>query len=103
MSKRKPGRCALSGVVTDDGNGRGVQNARVEILDGPYAARSTQTDAAGAYRIADIVAGRITIRVTQASFESADRPVSSFCLGARTGPIFRRKSSSEGRRERMPA
>jgi hypothetical protein len=68
-------RYALDGVVSDAANKRGVQNARVEILDGPNAGRSTQTDGTGAYRIADIAAGRITIRVTHPSFETSERSV----------------------------
>jgi hypothetical protein len=68
-------RYSLEGVVSDAANNRGVENARVELVDGPDAGRSTQTDAAGAYRITGIVAGHITVRVTHPQFVNSDTVV----------------------------
>jgi hypothetical protein len=68
-------RYAVSGVVTDKDNGRGLQGARVEILDGPDAGRSAQTDANGAYRLADVVAGRIMVRVSNQSYDPVEQPI----------------------------
>jgi ribosomal protein S28E/S33 len=68
-------RYALDGIVTDEGNRRGVENVRVEIVDGPDAGRSTQTNSAGGYRLGDIVEGRITVRFTHGSFVTAEQAV----------------------------
>jgi hypothetical protein len=53
----------LAGVVTDK-SGKPVAGARVYVVDGPNANRSSTTDGNGYYSIPGIVAGSFTLRTT---------------------------------------
>jgi hypothetical protein len=46
-----PSLVAVAGVVRDATTGRGIPNARVEVIGGADDGRATSTDATGAYRL----------------------------------------------------
>ena len=62
----KTGR--IEGTIRDDG-GAPVANARVAIVSHPWSALS---DSAGRYRLADIPAGRYTVRVSAVGYRGRD-------------------------------
>lgn len=64
----------LAGVVTDQ-RGGAVPNARVFVVDGPNANKSSTTDGNGYYSIPALVFGSFTLRTTLNGFFLGDRPV----------------------------
>ncbi len=63
------------GQVGDSQTGHGIAGATVDILDGPNAGRSTVTRGDGFYRIPNLTAGGITLRVRMTSYADARRAV----------------------------
>jgi hypothetical protein len=68
-------RYRLSGVLTDQINGRGVDQARVEVVSGLNAGRSVTTPADGSYAFSDLIEDSFTVRFTSPFYEPADRSV----------------------------
>jgi carboxypeptidase family protein/Big-like domain-containing protein len=68
-------RHGLSGVLTDQINGRGVDQARVEVVNGLNAGRFVTTPADGTYAFADLFEDSFTVRFTSPFYETAERAV----------------------------
>jgi hypothetical protein len=68
-------RFPLAGTLTDVDNNRGVENVRVEVMDGADAGRTTTTDVTGAFALADLAEGTFSVRITHPYYEVAVRPV----------------------------
>lgn len=68
-------RYRLSGVLTDMINGRGVDQARVEVVSGLNAGRSVTTPVDGSYEFSDLVEDSFTVRFSSPFYETADRSV----------------------------
>ncbi len=67
-----PGRhWTLSGVVSDASTGTAVTGARVEITEGTNRGRETTTNADGRFEIADLEAGRFTLRATAEDYKAS--------------------------------
>lgn len=58
------------------GPGDALEGARIEILDGPDAGKSTTTGEDGSYRLADVAAGPVTIRASKGGFAPVSKEVS---------------------------
>lgn len=63
----------LAGVVTDANTGRPVGGARVAVVDGPGAGRSSTTDGNGYYSIAGISHSSFTARATATNYSNQDK------------------------------
>jgi hypothetical protein len=68
-------RHRLSGVLTDQINGRGVEQARVDVTNGTNAGRTTTTATDGTYSFSDLIEDSFTIRFSSPFYEAAERSV----------------------------
>jgi hypothetical protein len=68
-------RHTLAGRVTNADSDRAIENARVEVIDGPDAGRSSSTSAQGDYRVENLTEGTISVRVSHDEFVSVERSV----------------------------
>lgn len=68
-------RHLLTGRVTDADSGRGLENARVEVLDGPDAGRVTSTNVEGNYTLSNLAEGTFNMRLSYPTFDAAQRVV----------------------------
>jgi hypothetical protein len=68
----------LQGVVSQSAPSTStpVAGARVEVVDGPNAGRTVQTDGNGFYALTGLATGAFTLRTTHPDYQSTDRPVS---------------------------
>jgi hypothetical protein len=66
---------AFSGRVTDLTTGAPLTGASITILDGSNASRSATSDAAGAFRIADLTVSGFTARVRRDGYDSEFRSI----------------------------
>ena len=62
---------ALSGRTIDASTNSPFAGAAVEVLDGPNRGRFAASDATGAFRIADLAMGGLTVRAGHAGYDSA--------------------------------
>jgi hypothetical protein len=60
----------MTGVVRDQATGRGIQNARVETIQGVNLGRTAITDATGTYRLDRLDNGAMRVRVTANEYNS---------------------------------
>jgi Peptidase family M23 len=68
---------SLSGRVLSRATRLAVDSARAEILDGPEAGRSADTDNEGRFRLDRLTGGRFTLRVTHSLFQPEDQAVAA--------------------------
>jgi hypothetical protein len=68
-------RFALTGVLTDADNRRGVENVRVEVVDGPDAGRVATTNVDGVFSLGELAEGSFNVRITHPYFEVVVRAV----------------------------
>jgi hypothetical protein len=68
-------RFVLTGLLTDADNRRGVENVRVEVVDGPDAGRAATTNVDGVYSLGDLAEGAFNVRMTHPYFEVVVRAV----------------------------
>lgn len=68
-------RRALTGRVIDGGRRDGLPNARVDILDGADAGRSTNAGADGSFTLDNIAEGTFTMRFSHTGFDPVQQPV----------------------------
>jgi carboxypeptidase family protein len=70
---RPPGVPEVSGVVTDENTGEGIEGANVFLTDGQQTQIDTTTDSDGNFRFTgDIAAGTIGLRATSDGYEAND-------------------------------
>lgn len=65
----------LTGRLTDRDNNRGVENVRVEVIDGPDRQRTATTDVDGRYTLSNLLPGSFTVRITNPKYEAVTRSV----------------------------
>lgn len=70
-----PTAFSLSGQVTDSASGAGISGATVFIADGPNAGRSTRTDAAGNYSLAELLQSGFTVNMSASNYLSQSKGV----------------------------
>jgi hypothetical protein len=66
-------RFTLSGTVRDSSSGGVLPNVRVEILNGSDAGKSATTNASGAYTIAAVGFGAITLSLSADGYQAASK------------------------------
>lgn len=69
LSAQNPG--VIAGQVVERGTGRPIPTATVDVTTPEGAHRSTRTDSAGRYRISDVPAGRLSLRVRSIGYSPA--------------------------------
>jgi hypothetical protein len=65
----------LSGTVTDGTSGGILPNVTINVADGPSAGKSTTSDRAGNYSIADMLPGTMTVVATAVSYQTTQNRV----------------------------
>jgi hypothetical protein len=82
----------LTGVISDP-TGRGIEGARVEILNGANGGRATTTDGAGAYALTGLVAETFRMRASATGYDAGEQNVTvpdttraDLTLRSSTGP-----------------
>jgi hypothetical protein len=70
-----PATFSLSGKVTDSATAAGIPGAAVVVTDGPNAGRSTSTDAAGTYTLAQLLQSGFTVNASHLLYVSQSKGV----------------------------
>jgi hypothetical protein len=65
----------LVGNITEDGTGRPIMDARVEVLNGVNGGKAVLTDSAGAYRFEGLLADSFRMRASANNYESGEQGV----------------------------
>jgi Carboxypeptidase regulatory-like domain/Viral BACON domain/Putative binding domain, N-terminal len=64
----------LTGIISDPAR-RGIENARVEILNGANGGKATTTDSAGAYTLTGLVAETFRMRASASGYDPGEQNV----------------------------
>ena len=70
-----PRRYSLTGTITDDGTGRAIVAARVEVLTGVNAGSAVSTDASGGYAFDALAADTFRIRASADDYQWGEQGV----------------------------
>ena len=70
-----PAAYSVSGVVTDATSGGVLPNIDMKITAGPSAGTSTKTDGSGAYTLAGVLAGAMTLSASATSYQTLEKAV----------------------------
>ena len=88
----------VSGVVTEEGTGRPVEGARVELFEptSRLGGKSTATDAQGRYTLSGAPPGRMSLRVTRAGYATEIAAGLELRDGGRTTRSVRLSKQEDG-------
>ena len=102
LSPPAPATYTLSGVISDENTRRGIDGARVEVVNGANAGRATTTDSAGRYALDDLASGSFRLRASAASYDAGEQgvavpanPQADFVLRKSTGCFYTVSSVSQ--------
>jgi len=92
----------LSGVIGDESTRRGIDGARVEVVNGTNAGRATTTDNTGRYVLDDLASGSFRLRASATSYDAGEQgvavpanPQADFLLRKSTGCFYTLSSVSQ--------
>jgi hypothetical protein len=85
-----PTTFSATGAVVEESTNQPISGAELEILNGPNAGRTFQTDSAGLYSITGLSPGSFTVRFRATGYDPADRLITITNANVRTDVALRR-------------